>query len=40
MYFFRTVYDEPESIRGKYGLTDTRNCAHGSGNHLQIIATY
>ncbi|GFO40743.1 nucleoside diphosphate kinase [Plakobranchus ocellatus] len=26
----KTVYDEPESIRGSYGLTDTRNCAHGS----------
>ncbi|KAK7503931.1 hypothetical protein BaRGS_00004663 [Batillaria attramentaria] len=26
----KTIYEDPESIRGKYGLTDTRNCAHGS----------
>ncbi|XP_055886293.1 nucleoside diphosphate kinase 6-like isoform X2 [Biomphalaria glabrata] len=26
----KTVYDEPLSIRGLYGLTDTRNCTHGS----------
>ncbi|GAB1603517.1 nucleoside diphosphate kinase 6-like [Argonauta hians] len=26
----RTVFDEPTSIRGRFGLTDTRNCAHGS----------
>ncbi|KAK3791613.1 hypothetical protein RRG08_002966 [Elysia crispata] len=26
----KTVFNEPESIRGSYGLTDTRNCAHGS----------
>ncbi|KAH3851417.1 hypothetical protein DPMN_093898 [Dreissena polymorpha] len=27
---FRTMHDEPGSIRGRYGLTDTRNCTHGS----------
>ncbi len=27
---FKTVYSEPESIRGRFGLTDTRNCTHGS----------
>ncbi|CAE1164853.1 ndk [Acanthosepion pharaonis] len=26
----RTIFDEPDSIRGRFGLTDTRNCAHGS----------
>ena len=26
----RTVYLAPNSIRGRFGLTDTRNCAHGS----------
>ncbi|XP_036362588.1 nucleoside diphosphate kinase 6 isoform X1 [Octopus sinensis] len=26
----RTVFEEPTSIRGRFGLTDTRNCAHGS----------
>lgn len=27
---FRAVYQEPGSIRGRYGLTDTRNSTHGS----------
>ena len=27
---FKTVYDEPNSILGRFGLTDTRNCTHGS----------
>lgn len=27
---FRTVYTHPESIRGMYGLSDTRNAGHGS----------
>lgn len=26
----RAQYEQPESIRGRYGLTDTRNAAHGS----------
>lgn len=26
----RTIFEEPDSIRGRFGLTDTRNCAHGS----------
>ncbi|XP_005110021.1 nucleoside diphosphate kinase 6 [Aplysia californica] len=26
----KTVFEEPQSIRGRFGLTDTRNCAHGS----------
>lgn len=26
----KTVFEDPHSIRGSYGLTDTRNCAHGS----------
>ncbi|KAH9505036.1 Nucleoside diphosphate kinase 6 [Bulinus truncatus] len=26
----KTIFDEPLSIRGLYGLTDTRNCTHGS----------
>lgn len=25
-------YTAPDSIRGKYGLSDTRNAAHGAGN--------
>ena len=27
---FRTGFTHPDSIRGKFGLTDTRNCSHGS----------
>uniref|UniRef100_A0A6M2DF45 Putative enzyme that catalyze nonsubstrate specific conversion n=1 Tax=Xenopsylla cheopis TaxID=163159 RepID=A0A6M2DF45_XENCH len=27
---FKAQYTHPESLRGKYGLTDTRNVAHGS----------
>lgn len=27
---FRAQYDAPESIRGKFGLSDTRNATHGS----------
>ncbi len=27
---FKTVYSEPDSIRGRFGLTDTRNSTHGS----------
>ncbi|CAB4068632.1 ndk [Lepeophtheirus salmonis] len=27
---FRTRYEKPNTIRGKYGLTDTRNGVHGS----------
>ncbi|CAG5132721.1 unnamed protein product [Candidula unifasciata] len=26
----KTVFDDPVSIRGRHGLTDTRNCTHGS----------
>ncbi len=27
---FRAHYEAPNSLRGMYGLTDTRNVAHGS----------
>ncbi|RNA30715.1 nucleoside diphosphate kinase 6-like [Brachionus plicatilis] len=27
---FKTIYDEPQSLRGNYGVTDTRNTLHGS----------
>jgi len=27
---FKTIHDDPESIRGRFGLTDTRNSTHGS----------
>ncbi len=28
---FKTIYEQPETIRGTYGTTDTRNATHGSG---------
>ena len=31
----RTIYEAPETIRGLYGTTDTRNCCHGSGEYLR-----
>jgi len=27
---FKSRFSHPESIRGRFGLTDTRNCSHGS----------
>merc|ERR1719436_2238191 len=27
---FRTRFSHPESVRGRFGLTDTRNVSHGS----------
>lgn len=27
---FKTIYTHPESIRGQFGLSDTRNAVHGS----------
>lgn len=27
---FKTIHDDPDSIRGRFGLTDTRNSTHGS----------
>ena len=26
----KTRYSEPDTIRGTFGLSDTRNCSHGS----------
>lgn len=34
---FKTVHSHPNTIRGLYGLSDTRNCAHGSGNNLNQL---
>lgn len=34
----RTIYEQPESIRGLFGTTDTRNATHGSGEYaLDLI---
>ena len=27
---FKTIHEDPESLRGQFGLTDTRNSTHGS----------
>lgn len=27
---FKAIYTHPDSIRGQFGLTDTRNACHGS----------
>ena len=28
---FRAQYEASDTVRGSFGLTDTRNCTHGSG---------
>ena len=28
---FRTIFEAENTIRGQHGITDTRNCGHGSG---------
>lgn len=34
---FEAKLSNPDSIRGKYGLTDTRNVTHGSGIFLIVF---
>jgi len=34
---FRCQLSNPDSIRAKHGLTDTRNATHGSGNFVLIF---
>lgn len=31
---YKTKYEAPDTIRGTFGLTDTRNCTHGSGEFI------
>ena len=33
---FKTQFEAPDSIRGQFGLSDTRNATHGSGGHFQL----
>lgn len=33
---FVTQYEAPDTIRGSFGLTDTRNCTHGSGKIITM----
>lgn len=37
---YKTVISHPESIRGMFGLTDTRNVGHGSGNERGSCAIF
>lgn len=36
---YKTQYSDPNTIRGLYGLSDTRNVAHGSGTCCRYIVT-
>lgn len=31
---YRTIYSDPECLRSKFGLTDTRNAVHGSDSEM------
>lgn len=37
---FKTQFSEPDSIRGLYGLSDTRNATHGSGIYKYYTGRY
>lgn len=37
---FRARHSDPDSIRGAYGLTDTRNTTHGSGGPAFLGGTW
>lgn len=37
---YKTVISHPESIRGMFGLTDTRNVGHGSGKRDVYVISY
>lgn len=34
---YKSQFEDPSSIRGTFGLTDTRNSTHGSGNFFPLI---
>jgi nucleoside-diphosphate kinase len=35
---FKTIHSHPNSIRGLYGLTDTRNACHGSDSEESALS--
>lgn len=37
---YKTQFEAPETIRGMFGLSDTRNAAHGSGFYWQLQNLY
>lgn len=34
---FQTIFSHPETIRGQFGLTDTRNAGHGSDSETSAV---
>ena len=34
---FKTIFDDPTSIRGMFGTTDTRNSVHGSDSEENAL---
>jgi nucleoside-diphosphate kinase len=34
---YQAQYSAPNSVRGKFGLSDTRNAAHGSGIEYKVL---
>ena len=33
---YRTIYDDPNCLRSRFGLTDTRNAVHGSDSEATV----
>lgn len=33
---YRTIYSDPDCLRSRFGLTDTRNAVHGSDSELTV----
>lgn len=33
---YRTIYSDPDSLRSRFGLTDTRNAVHGSDSEATV----
>lgn len=37
---FKAQFEAPDTIRGKFGLSDTRNATHGSGKSVNSVWNY
>lgn len=37
---YRAQFEAPDTIRGEFGLSDTRNATHGSGFAVGIFQFY
>lgn len=33
---YRTIYNDPDCLRSRFGLTDTRNAVHGSDSEMTV----